>query len=361
MPIGRKKVIEIIKTKELYVTNDVPSDEGIQNREFAHQYGCRSYIGYPIMINEEVIGVFSMFSSQPFDQLTIDSLKSTADTVAIGIRRKQIERELKDKNRMLEEINEDLLQAVQRETRLREEKESMLLQQSKMASMGEMLGLIAHQWRQPLNAIALLTQGLEDLRVDTVEEETFLKETIQNMMMQVDFMSKTINDFREFLKPNKDIVSFMPCRSVRDVVNMIQGQLKINNIMVTIECDEGILLQGIPNEFMHVILNIMNNSRDAIVERRQKGSLAKTEEGIIGIRVYRDNEKDKAVIEISDNGGGIPIEVLDRVFDPYYTTKSGKDGTGLGLYMVKTIVEKNFNGSISIQNIDNGLKVTIYL
>lgn len=353
------KVKEIIKTKEPYMTNNFASDTTISGRQYAAQLNCNSYIGFPLMIYNEVIGVLSMFSDKSFDQFTIETIRGSADTMAVGIMKKQIETELKAKNKMLEDINQELRDVALREFKLREEKEQMLIQQSKMASMGEMLGMIAHQWRQPLNAIALLVQNLEDIDCKTEEDKVLVNETIQNTMKQVDFMSKTINDFRDFLRPHKDIVTFNPCKYVRDVLSMIQSQLKINNVRVILKCDDNILLKGSPNEFMHVILNVINNSKDAITDRRAKGGLGMLQEGIINIEVFMDTEKDKTTIKISDNGGGIPDDLISKVFDPYFTTKHTREGTGLGLYMVKTIVEKHLNGTVSVKNIQEGFEITI--
>ncbi|MCX8027683.1 MAG: ATP-binding protein, partial [Thermodesulfovibrionales bacterium] len=360
LQIGSSKVKDIIKTRSYYMTNDVMMDEGIENKEYAKRFKCNAYLGYPLVIDNEVIGVLSMFSKETLDNLTLDTVKASADTISVGIKRKQVENELKAKNKMLEDINEELRQVALREFRLRQEKERMLIQQSKMATMGEMLGMISHQWRQPLNAIALLVQNLDELDLKTEQDKVLLNETIQNVMKQIDFMSKTINDFRDFLRPQKDIVSFNPCKYIEDVLSIIHSQLKVNNIRINLRCEEkDFLIKGIPNEFMHVILNILNNAKDAIIERRAKGGLKITDEGIIGVGVLKDKDSGKTVIKIHDNGGGIPEDVLPKIFDPYFTTKHHKEGTGLGLYMVKTIVEQHLNGTIQSRNIEDGVEITI--
>jgi|GEM_PF-747565 len=229
----------------------------------------------------------------------------------------------------------------------KKEQENILIQQSKMAQMGEMIGAIAHQWKQPLNAIALLIQNLEsDYEYDELTEES-LNDSVDRVMKQVNFMSETISDFRNFFKPSKTKTIFSLKKAIDDILNLLNIQFKKHNIKIATQIDlSNDKILGYENEFKQVILNILNNSKDAIEERYLKEKIV----GEIQIRIYKDNNFIN--IEFSDNGIGIKNEVIDKIFEPYITTK-GENGTGIGLYMSRTIIE-NMSGKLSAKNSENG-------
>jgi signal transduction histidine kinase len=237
-------------------------------------------------------------------------------------------------------------------------KDEILVQQSKMAQMGEMIGAIAHQWKQPLNSIALISQSisfeleLEDIDIDSAVMDKINKNT-EDIMQQVTFMDSTVNDFRKFLSPNREKKSFSIEKAINSIVNILKAQLKSRNIDVTIykreEFDDSIF--SYENEFKQVILNLLNNSKDAIEERFNR-----KERGNIDVKLSKDGES--IYVKISDNGGG--SEVVEKIFQSYFTTK-GEKGTGIGLYISKNIVEKHLYGKLSAQNIDEGLEFTIEL
>jgi len=227
------------------------------------------------------------------------------------------------------------------------EKESLLFQQSKMALMGEMMSAIAHQWRQPLNTIAAL-----NLKVETLLE---FNETINNQQYsvvskeietQLNYMSKTIDDFRDFFVPNKRKVNFSISKAIKDVYDMLSPQFKTYDILVTLDT-QSIVVCGYPNEFKQVLINIINNSKDAILSKKRKSKF-------IHIKAEKDIEK-KALISISDNGGGIDEEIISKIYDPYFTTKFKSQGTGIGLYMSKMIIEKSMSGKLSVSNSKEGV------
>ncbi len=360
IPYGHLKVSEIIESRKPFYTQDIQGEAGISNKELAKRFGFVAYAGYPLIIDEKAIGAFTLFSKTPFDELIIKALGFAAQTIATGIKKKQNEFELKAKNRLLEDINKDLHNVALEQYRLNQEKEQMLLQQSKLAAMGEMMGAIAHQWRQPLNAIALMVQNLSDLKTLDREDRAIIDYTIENTMKQVRFMSKTIDDFRNFLRTSREQVAFSPLQAIQDLYFMFEGQFKNNNIRVDITGPEGLLVKGQPNEFKHVILNLINNARDAIVSARAKGLLERRAEGRISIDIS-NSESNRVKITIRDNGGGIPEEIISKVFEPYFTTKKEGEGTGLGLHLAKTIIEKNMHGTLSVRNIDGGAEFVIQL
>ncbi len=229
--------------------------------------------------------------------------------------------------------------------------QEIMFQQSKLASMGEMIGNIAHQWRQPLNSLSLNLFALEK-KFDSglVDKESFASFSAKTRKT-IEHMSDTINDFRDFFNPNKDQHFF----SLSNVLNKTKTFIKdafINiDISIPDKTQSDIEIFGYENEFAQVIINILNNSKDAIEKR-------KVQKGFINIGVTK--RKDEVVITIIDNGGGVNKEILDRVFEPYFTTKEKKDGTGIGLYMSKMIIENSMHGSIKMANFEDGMKTEIF-
>ncbi|MBF0318561.1 MAG: hypothetical protein HQL01_01980 [Nitrospirae bacterium] len=281
------------------------------------------------------------------------------------VERRRLENALKIKTDELEHINEKLMELVQKEVSEHSKKEQLLIQQSRMAAMGEMIGVIAHQWRQPLNAISLIVQDLDDAFIHGEMNREYLKTTIQSTMQYVGFMSQTIDDFKNFLKPSKVKLKFDVKEAVLEIVSMFDGIFKKDSVVMSMENSEGTYLTtGYPNEFKQVILNIINNSRDAIVSRRKAGLLERSSPGGIKIGLGKMEDAESAegvkiIITIVDNGGGIPEDIINRIFDPYFTTKPEDKGTGIGLYMSKTIIENNMGGRLTVQNTDDGAEFTI--
>ncbi len=225
--------------------------------------------------------------------------------------------------------------------------QQILQQQSKMAQMGEMIGAIAHQWRQPLNELGLSIQNLKyDYKFGKVDEK-FITEFIEYNRKTIMFMSETIDDFRGFFRVEKDKKNFNIKEITESVVSMISAQFKNYQITVTIEGDE-FIYNGLQSEYKQVILNIINNAKDALIEKKINNPNIKI------------TLKKKTII-IKDNAGGIPNDIIDRVFEPYFTTKEQGKGTGMGLYMSKMIIEDNMGGSLSVENDNNGAVFRIKL
>ncbi|MBF0486919.1 MAG: response regulator [Nitrospirae bacterium] len=270
--------------------------------------------------------------------------------------------DITDKKRLTEElqlINTNLQEMVTEEIRKRQQQEQMLIQQSKMAAMGEMIGLIAHQWRQPLNVIGLIVQELRDTYGLGELDEKQMEMAVASTMSQVNFMSATIEDFRNFFKPSKKKSQLNVKIIIEELLSMFEQIFKQSNISVSIRTGQDTILstRGYPNEFKQVILNILNNSKDAITSKR--GAYPKTH-GLIEITIGNNAERDKIMVSIRDNGNGIPEQVMERIFEPYYTTK-GKEGTGIGLYMSKTIIETNMGGILTVKNVEGGAEFMISL
>ncbi|MBF0554368.1 MAG: HAMP domain-containing histidine kinase [Nitrospirae bacterium] len=241
----------------------------------------------------------------------------------------------------------------------RRTQEQLLIQQSKMAAMGEMIGIIAHQWRQPLNAIALTVQDVKEAYNYGELNGEYIKNSVDTTMEQLNFMSKTIDDFRNFFKPSKERVRFNIKSAIEELLSMFGQIFKKTDINISIKAGQDTMLstEGYLNEFKQVILNILNNAKDAITSIREAGNEI---QGLIEITIGNNEGRDKVIISIKDNGGGIPDDVIGKVFEPYFTTK-GNEGTGIGLYMSKTIIETNMGGKLYCENIENGTMFVIEL
>lgn len=287
---------------------------------------------------------------------------------------KRAENVLYEKTRQLEELTKHLEQRVEQEVALRYKGEQTLLQQSKLAAMGEMLGAIAHQWRQPLNALGLIVQNIKDAYDYHELDKEQIESAVAKSMAQIRHMSKTIDDFRNFFLPDKEWTSFDVMQAMGHVLSLFSAQLTANGIDFRLTCHthkktftqvEEIVacqektIRGFRNEFEHVIMNLVNNAREAILERRESGRMGMNERGLL---VFDFRQYEGVVqIEMSDNGGGMPDEVLDRVFEPYFTTKGPSKGTGVGLYMSKVIIEEHMHGKLRVRNSANGAVFTIEL
>jgi len=218
--------------------------------------------------------------------------------------------------------------------------------------MGEMIGNIAHQWRQPLAAVAAIIQNYEDAYEDGTLDMDYIEKHTDLIMDILTQMSRTIDDFRYFFRPNKMKSNFNVKSVVLKTLKFLESSFKFNNIKLIMDMAEDCELEGFPNEYSQVILVILTNSKDALMEREIKDKKME-----ISLRKY-DN---KTVLKISDNAGGIKNNVLPKVFDPYFTTKEQGKGTGVGLYMSKTIVEKNMSGKLTCKNVAGGAEFKVVI
>ncbi|MBF0345612.1 MAG: PAS domain-containing sensor histidine kinase [Nitrospirae bacterium] len=267
------------------------------------------------------------------------------------------EKELLKKTEQLDNLNKNLQQKVEDEVIARQTQEQILIHQSRLAAMGEMIAVITHQWKQPLNTLSLLVQDVVEAYSFGEVNQEYVNEFVGEALAQIQFMSSTVNDFKNFFKTSKSKVDFDCMESVMEVVNLLSSQLKAFSIELSCIKDGNpvMLVSGYPNEFKQAVLNILNNSVDAIVQR-EKGDLPTI---IKEITIKAHNEDDRVILAISDTGGGIPAQNMGRLFEPYYTTK--KEGTGIGLYMARTIIEGNMGGKIHAENTDKGASFVIEL
>ncbi len=249
---------------------------------------------------------------------------------------------------------------VEEEVNKRRQKEQMLIQQSKIAAMGEMIGAIAHQWRQPLNALGIMLQDIKEAYDFGELDKKYIDKTVSESLNQILYMSRTIDDFRDFYRTSKDKETFSIIKAIKSVILLQEAQLRHNKIDVKINSDKtrSLAVTGYPNEFKQVVLNIISNARSAILEARQEEILSE-DNGEILINITQEQET--VTIHINNNGKTIPAEIMDRIFEPYFTTKKTGEGTGIGLYMSKTIIEKHMGGKLYAHNLEKGVSFTIEL
>ena len=262
--------------------------------------------------------------------------------------RKEAEAALLREHEQIERANQTLETRVQESVRALREKDRMLISQNRLASMGEMIGNIAHQWRQPLNALSILLANLrDDYHYGTLEEAALDRSFAEGDRL-IQRMSSTITDFKNFFRPDKAMVVFSALGQVQGAVGLVAASFASSGIRVEIEAAEDPQLFGFPNEFSQVLLNLLGNAREAITSRE-------VQPGLIRIRLWtRDG---LGGLEVADNGRGIPPDCLDRIFEPYFSTRAS--GTGIGLYMSKQIIESSMGGRITAGNGADGAIFTV--
>jgi len=302
---------------------------------------------------------------------------NVAGVLSLGLditERKRVEAVLQEKTLQLEELTHNLEQKVTAEIAIRTRGERMLVQQSKMAAMGEMLGAIAHQWRQPLNTLGLCVQNIGDACAHGDLDRSYLDSTVQKSMDQIRHMSTTIDDFRNFFLPDKAMSKVDVMAAVGDVISLLSAQLTSNDIGFRLTChtharsfEQLAELEICPektveiyrNEFEHVILNLIINARDAIATRRATAPDRAPGRGLITFDFF--NREGTVIIEVGDNGTGIPDAIMPRIFEPYFTSKKPSAGTGIGLYMSKIMIEDHMKGSLAAKNGPEGAVFSIVL
>jgi len=257
---------------------------------------------------------------------------------------------LKETEREFLELNQELEQRVFEETRKNIEQERILTHQARHAAMGEMIGNIAHQWRQPLNTLGLVIQNIAMDYQEGILNQKSLSEYKETAINTVQKMSQTIDDFRNFFQPNRLEETFSLIQPIQEAFSLILASMKNNNISVTVDCPKELVAFGLPNEFAQVMLNLLANAKDALMEKNLP---------LKKIEISAHAEENHAIVCVRDNGGGIPAEIIERIFDPYFTSKDS--GTGIGLYMTRVIVEQHMHGKITCRNTKGGAEFILSL
>ncbi len=267
----------------------------------------------------------------------------------------QLQNAVNDKTKELKEINVQLEDRIKKEVEENLKKDRLLSQQQKMVSMGQMIENIAHQWRQPLSLITTSASGMKlKKQINDLDDEFFYK-TVDSILNTSKYLSNTIDDFRYFFKPQKDKEDFYLEKCCKKTIDLLSANFVENRIKI-VDNIENIKICGYETELIQVLINILNNAKDAL--------LGIDDERLIFIDITKDNGK--AIIKIRDNAGGIEPSIIEKVFEPYFTTKHQHQGTGIGLYMCQEIINKHMDGYIDISNtefnhMDRNYKGTLVL
>ena len=252
-----------------------------------------------------------------------------------------LERIVDEKTMNLKALNETLEENIKIEVEKNREKDKQIASKEKLASMGEMIGNIAHQWRQPLSVISTAATGLKlQKEYDILSDEEFFK-TCGMINDNAQYLSQTINDFRDFIEGNSKIQEFKLKDTINSFLNLINHSVKDSHIKLDLDLQDDIKTEGYPNELIQCMINIFNNAKDALSSIDQNNRY-------VFIKTYK---KDNIIyIKIKDNAGGIQDDILPKIFDPYFTTKHKSQGTGLGLHMIYNLIVNSMNGNIEGSN-----------
>lgn len=252
---------------------------------------------------------------------------------------------LNELKNMINNMIGNLEEKIQKEINQRLQQEQILIQQSKLAAMGEMIGNIAHQWRQPLAQISAIHMNMKV----TYDFEKFTKEYLDTKIKEANkltsYMSQTIDDFQNFFKPQGEKELFSIEKACREAYFIVESSLKYHGIDLSFDVKEDSEVLGYKNEFSQVILNLISNAKDIILERKTKNPQ-------INIEIKAGEHY--ALVKVEDNAGGVKENIIDKIFDPYFTTRHKTQGTGIGLYMAKNIIERNMHGFINVKNSEQG-------
>ena len=338
-----------IREGTYYICNDFLNDPCTRPwHERGRIHGIKGSASVAVKEGGQVIGALTLYAGEKnfFDQQQVELLVKMGEDISFALDNMARESHRQKAEQALQEETLERLRAVEA---LRE-KEKMFQQQNRLAAMGEMINNIAHQWRQPLNVLALLVQQIKvfyDMGSLSKEE---LDTCVIKSMNSINHMSQTIDDFRNFFKPDKKQVEFSIHDLVAKTVALVEDSFKNQQISIDLRVSDNPSFIGFPNEYSQVLLNILTNARDALLERRPHDAKVTISIGMEG---------GKAVVTIADNAGGIAEEILGKIFDPYFTTKGPDKGTGVGLFMSKTIIEKSMNGRLTARNTAEGAEFRI--
>ena len=342
-----------------------------RDEELALSLGAVRFLIKPVSPKDFIIVINQLLAEAKAGHLRINRQPEKKETEYYRLYNETLVRKLKDKMVKIEELNlslkkeieehkhaEQKIQELNRDLEIKvkqgieeiRNKDHILINQFRLASMGEMISSIAHQWRQPLNIIGLQTQNLRmKLEYELLTIEEARKYEI-NIMDQLNTMSHTIDDFRNYFKPDCSETEFLVDEVLNNALILMESCFQSQAIVLVKIIEGNIRAKGFPHEYGQVLLNILINAKDILVERQIKNP-----EIIITLEKAGGN----SVLRIRDNGGGINKEIMDRLFEPYFTTK--EMGTGIGLFMSKMIIEKSMHGDLTVRNTDDGVEFSIII
>ena len=327
--------VDLKEYKEVYIlqkTYDMKKlDEIIKNKMVIHETREEKYQHFIIILTSCIL-VFMFFFTLLMVNIINDIVKKYMSKV-------------QNKEKKLQNLNETLSSKVAVGIEEGKKKDRAMLQQSKLARMGSMISMIAHQWRQPLSELSGVLMELEMSTISKKVNDKQILDSISRSNHTINFMSNTIDDFRNFYRPDKKKEYFNISDACQNAFNIINATLNNLGIDLILDIKEDKKIKGYPTEYAQVILNIISNAKDILIERN-----------IPEPKIYVSIDKTdySSIVIIRDNAQGIDEKSLDLIFDPYYSTKDSAKGTGLGLYISKLIIEKNMTGELSVENDEEG-------
>jgi len=327
--------VDLKEYKEVYIlqkTYDMKKlDEIIKSKMAIHETREEKYQHFIIILTSCILVFMFLF--------TLLMVNIINDIV------KKYMSKVQNKEKKLQNLNETLSSKVAVGIEEGKKKDRAMLQQSKLARMGSMISMIAHQWRQPLSELSGVLMELEMSTISKKVNDKQILDSISRSNHTINFMSNTIDDFRNFYRPDKKKEYFNISDACQNAFNIINATLNNLGIDLILDIKEDKKIKGYPTEYAQVILNIISNAKDILIERN-----------IPEPKIYVSIDKTdySSIVIIRDNAQGIDEKSLDLIFDPYYSTKDSAKGTGLGLYISKLIIEKNMTGELSVENDEEG-------
>lgn len=280
------------------------------------------------------------------NELKLRVKERTADLLATV---ETLQKEIIEREKTEAALREETLHRIKAVEEIRRQ-EHIMIHQNRHAAMGEMIANIAHQWRQPLNTLGLFTQQLGYFYGTPEFNREFLEESVAKSMEIIQYMSHTIDDFRNFFSTEREKSTFRAIDAVQMALSLVEASFRERDIHIKTVVNEDACIYGFPNEYAQVLLNIFVNARDELHVRNIESPQ---------LLITIGAENGTSVVTIRDNAGGIPEDIIDRIFDPYFTTKGPQQGTGIGLFMSKTIIESNMGGSLTVKNTETGAEFRI--
>ena len=360
LPISEQEkylAVESLMSKKIIVIDDVYKAEeydflGVKEFDKKFNYRTHSIITAPLIhpINNKSVGVVQILNKKidgeyvVFDEKDKSLLSMFCSFVALSVSKAQQDViKLKKLNDKLIEANANLEEKVKKEIIKNEKKSAIIYNQSTMVSMGEMIGNIAHQWRQPLNSISTIASGLNlKIELEDINQDEFHL-NLDKIVLTTLHLSQTIDDFRNFYKINKRKENFNIGKTINSCISIIDANLTLNEIKVVSHYDATLKICSLKNEFSQTIINILSNAKDALIEKRDEN-----DNRLILINLFKEN--DQIVINIKDNAYGINEDIISKIFNQHFTTKE-EDGNGIGLFMSKQIINGHMNGELDVQNV----------
>lgn len=349
----RKKAVGC-RLPELYPDIDVKKLQRKMRAVFT--FGTPSFldpVSDKFLISIPVDGFLESHFSEMRQEVTISPFNDERTFVMFTItdqtRYLETQERLAFRTRELQELTGGLERRVREEVEKSRAKDLMILQQSRLATMGEMVGNVSHQWRQPLTAISLRVQDMIDAFEFGELTEEYIRENTSSILETIDFMSSTVDDFRTFFTQEQKPSELYLWSVVEKTVRIISPSLMKHEIRLVLEKNESLPpIHSFRNELSQVVLNLISNAKEQIVERGIAG-------GVITVSV--EVKDGRQMVHVADNAGGVPSGLLERIFDPYFTTK--ETGSGMGLYMARTLIRERCRGDITVENRDNGAVFTV--